>query len=100
MVDHRLPEGLLADLGRHQVRCVEHERPVAEGLGDGLGERPTRLALEAVGIGVRIAGQALDARHSVAAVRRDATAGGDRKSTRLNSIHVKISYAVVCLKKK
>src|SRR5690606_41552584 len=32
------------------------------------------------------------------------TAGGrdhlDRKSTRLNSIHVKISYAVFCLKKK
>src|SRR5690606_40511167 len=27
-------------------------------------------------------------------------AGGDRKSTRLNSSHVKISYAVFCLKKK
>src|SRR5690606_39893211 len=27
-------------------------------------------------------------------------AGPDRKSTRLNSSHVKISYAVVCLKKK
>src|SRR5690606_28026768 len=26
--------------------------------------------------------------------------GGDRKSTRLNSSHVKTSYAVVCLKKK
>src|SRR5690606_40758648 len=26
--------------------------------------------------------------------------GQDRKSTRLNSSHVKISYAVVCLKKK
>src|SRR5690349_24134541 len=25
---------------------------------------------------------------------------GDRKSTRLNSIHVEISYAVFCLKKK
>src|SRR5437870_6842697 len=30
---------------------------------------------------------------------RDA-AGGDRKSTRLNSSHVAISYAVFCLKKK
>src|SRR5690606_41137466 len=30
---------------------------------------------------------------------RDAD-GGDRKSTRLNSSHVKISYAVFCLKKK
>src|SRR5690625_6638410 len=28
------------------------------------------------------------------------TAGGDRKSTRLNSSHVAISYAVFCLKKK
>src|SRR5207253_5859886 len=29
-----------------------------------------------------------------------AAAGGDRKSTRLNSSHVAISYAVFCLKKK
>src|SRR5438067_5748489 len=28
------------------------------------------------------------------------TADGDRKSTRLNSSHVSISYAVFCLKKK
>src|SRR5690606_39695751 len=34
-------------------------------------------------------------------VRADAVAGSsDRKSTRLNSSHVKISYAVFCLKKK
>src|SRR5207302_11253536 len=30
----------------------------------------------------------------------DIMRGGDRKSTRLNSSHVKISYAVFCLKKK
>src|SRR5437899_6841008 len=30
----------------------------------------------------------------------DATAGADRKSTRLNSSHLGISYAVFCLKKK
>src|SRR5690349_23687390 len=30
----------------------------------------------------------------------DGTAQGDRKSTRLNSSHVEISYAVFCLKKK
>src|ERR1035441_350716 len=29
-----------------------------------------------------------------------AAAGGDRKSTRLNSSHLGISYAVFCLKKK
>src|SRR5207249_9369298 len=32
--------------------------------------------------------------------RRDRARGGDRKSTRLNSSHVSISYAVFCLKKK
>src|SRR5690606_41527301 len=33
-------------------------------------------------------------------VLRPGRAGLDRKSTRLNSSHVKISYAVFCLKKK
>src|SRR5690349_22947409 len=31
---------------------------------------------------------------------RDSLGAGDRKSTRLNSSHVEISYAVFCLKKK
>src|SRR3712207_6929339 len=31
---------------------------------------------------------------------RGAPTGGDRKSTRLNSSHANISYAVFCLKKK
>src|SRR5690606_41618332 len=35
-----------------------------------------------------------------AAVLGDASKFKDRKSTRLNSSHVKISYAVFCLKKK
>src|SRR5438067_4632471 len=33
-------------------------------------------------------------------VHPDYLIGGDRKSTRLNSSHVSISYAVFCLKKK
>src|SRR5207302_4641093 len=33
-------------------------------------------------------------------VRSPSVRRGDRKSTRLNSSHVKISYAVFCLKKK
>src|SRR5439155_2147478 len=33
-------------------------------------------------------------------VRRECRGRGDRKSTRLNSSHVAISYAVFCLKKK
>src|SRR5947209_11349265 len=32
--------------------------------------------------------------------RRRGAGGGDRKSTRLNSSHANISYAVFCLKKK
>src|SRR5690606_39349873 len=36
----------------------------------------------------------------VVAVGRPARHDQDRKSTRLNSSHVKISYAVFCLKKK
>src|SRR5690349_23735475 len=44
-------------------------------------------------------------RHRPASAARDAGreergADGDRKSTRLNSSHVEISYAVFCLKKK
>src|SRR3712207_7148347 len=35
-----------------------------------------------------------------AVMRRAGLAGGDRKSTRLNSSHANISYAVFCLKKK
>src|SRR5207302_9320667 len=34
------------------------------------------------------------------ASRRASASAADRKSTRLNSSHVKISYAVFCLKKK
>src|SRR5207302_7009710 len=34
------------------------------------------------------------------AAREDRRSSTDRKSTRLNSSHVKISYAVFCLKKK
>src|SRR5436309_7340296 len=37
---------------------------------------------------------------SLAGGDRGGDGGGDRKSTRLNSSHVKISYAVFCLKKK
>src|SRR5690606_39682396 len=39
-------------------------------------------------------------REVVRSVEQAVQALGDRKSTRLNSSHVKISYAVFCLKKK
>src|SRR5690606_40741190 len=38
--------------------------------------------------------------HQVCGVGAGDKIGRDRKSTRLNSSHVKISYAVFCLKKK
>src|SRR5690606_39473786 len=56
----------------------ELHRGVPEGVEPGQGHRPDQGA----------AGQAGDLAHR------------DRKSTRLNSSHVKISYAVFCLKKK
>src|SRR5215208_7866626 len=39
-------------------------------------------------------------RHAGSTRRRGRARAGDRKSTRLNSSHVAISYAVFCLKKK
>src|SRR2546430_6415850 len=38
--------------------------------------------------------------HKVKAAHRSCRIHGDRKSTRLNSSHSQISYAVFCLKKK
>src|SRR2546430_12019928 len=38
--------------------------------------------------------------HAAGARARPLLGGGDRKSTRLNSSHSQISYAVFCLKKK
>src|SRR3712207_7680981 len=49
-------------------------------------------------------GQTVDAAHLRRRLEADVSvfvgAGGDRKSTRLNSSHANISYAVFCLKKK
>src|SRR2546427_7927986 len=45
-------------------------------------------------------GAVLSARSVEGCHGRDCTAKGDRKSTRLNSSHSQISYAVFCLKKK
>src|SRR3712207_7177122 len=44
--------------------------------------------------------QPVDARGAPPRVDAGAGGGGDRKSTRLNSSHANISYAVFCLKKK
>src|SRR2546427_9167704 len=54
-------------------------------------EQPVRLGLQ------RLERARLDSRETL---DRPAQIDGDRKSTRLNSSHSQISYAVFCLKKK
>src|SRR5690606_30925569 len=51
-------------------------------------------------LGTSLARGAVDAIAASATAELKATMLPDRKSTRLNSSHVKISYAVFCLKKK
>src|SRR5437868_9711401 len=76
--------------------------PISEGIGIGVGLRGIRDGhavvagvADAVGIGVHLA-RIGDGGAVVAGVAVPV----DRKSTRLNSSHVSISYAVFCLKKK
>src|SRR5690349_22432816 len=52
------------------------------------------------GPGGRPRGRGGDVRRHPRRRQRPPDHGGDRKSTRLNSSHVEISYAVFCLKKK
>src|SRR3712207_8995385 len=64
--------------------------------GPARGARPPRLLVGEVGAPDRGGGLAVVAAVTVPA----AVAARDRKSTRLNSSHANISYAVFCLKKK
>src|SRR5690606_39707903 len=81
--DVSLYEALLDDLGRESALVV--------GCGTG------RVLLALARLGCRVTGIDLSA-PMLARVEQHLTE--DRKSTRLNSSHVKISYAVFCLKKK
>src|SRR3712207_7304017 len=63
----------------------EPDRRVARDPGEGRGDRPVEVALRDV-----------DGHHVARRQRPEL----DRKSTRLNSSHANISYAVFCLKKK
>src|SRR5690606_41188061 len=63
--------------------------------------QPGSRALAPVARVLLPAGRRAAARHGAGLPElADHAAGTDRKSTRLNSSHVKISYAVFCLKKK
>src|SRR3712207_6970683 len=64
---------------------------------------PELVPLDLLGLGGRLRpGPGRDPLHRLAVPlpTRSPTAGADRKSTRLNSSHANISYAVFCLKKK
>src|SRR5438270_13598294 len=66
---------------------------------------PTRRSSDLSGGGTKISSPAASMGYKVAVIEKDRLGGtclnrGDRKSTRLNSSHSQISYAVFCLKKK
>src|SRR5690606_41484293 len=65
---------------------------------------PHRGLVRAIGFLTQARGRMADVKGigdlSCSACRHPARVRRDRKSTRLNSSHVKISYAVFCLKKK
>src|SRR5690606_42119164 len=71
--------------------------------GDPLGpEEQAVIAAGAMVLGLEVHGSRNEDQREIDRWSRltDALLDGDRKSTRLNSSHVKISYAVFCLKKK
>src|SRR3712207_8261422 len=79
------------------------EQPVALGLEHA--EHADRAGLDVADHLGRVGDQALDVaaeegRHALGAAGRRDVGHVDRKSTRLNSSHANISYAVFCLKKK
>src|SRR3712207_7773151 len=77
-------------LFRSAARSAVERRP---------GFEPAHLRLQAVDLARRDVGRVAD--HDVErAVDALGPRGVDRKSTRLNSSHANISYAVFCLKKK
>src|SRR5690606_41789338 len=80
----------LADLDLIQDYIAERSPPVASRLINNILDRTDKLLSvnPEIGRSGRVSGT------------RELILVGDRKSTRLNSSHVKISYAVFCLKKK
>src|SRR5205814_7210582 len=92
-------------LSRARERSLWRLRTPDEPVVRVVGSRARRAA-RAAARGARRSGRARrrDSAGRCAAVRRAAgdahRRGGDRKSTRLNSSHLGISYAVFCLKKK
>src|SRR3712207_7910663 len=62
---------------------------------------PEQRPLPARAVGERVGAGLVDRPHRLLHLRQpERVPAGDRKSTRLNSSHANISYAVFCLKKK
>src|SRR3712207_8875070 len=64
------------------------------------GPRPLRDVVGAADAHALLPGRRRDGRHPARLGREVPQLHADRKSTRLNSSHANISYAVFCLKKK
>src|SRR5690606_41582185 len=79
----------LATRAHPHLACPAHAQPAAFDRHPASGEHLVVRRVQAGGLEVQ--------RHRRQPLERGR---GDRKSTRLNSSHVKISYAVFCLKKK
>src|SRR5690606_3332808 len=101
-------QSLVTQVLRQAGKAGGRRRPGAHRPGAGLGRghvaarfvagsspRSRRVTIKTRLVNLRQAG-----RRSVSTHLRYIEREGDRKSTRLNSSHVKISYAVFCLKKK
>src|SRR5690554_1019920 len=86
------------DLGCWYVLVGHSERRQLFGETDEVVARKVGRVLESGLTAVLCVGETLEQREAGEAV--GVVAGQDRKSTRLNSSHVRISYAVFCLKKK
>src|SRR2546430_12302272 len=74
-------------LGKHLILCLG-ERPEGQSLGLDDGLHASLVSLKH------------HLQHLLSRAAGDVEDGVDRKSTRLNSSHSQISYAVFCLKKK
>src|SRR5690606_39884338 len=92
--------GYNAPSGRTMATETVSQRPAEE--GGALLARDIAAANAARDFHAERGGPARAENHILAHSYGSTTTGhaGDRKSTRLNSCHVKISYAVFCLKKK
>src|SRR5690606_39512312 len=108
-------EALQREQGKEEERLPAAEQAGQSGGGAGLVRGPDEqvgsdVGVEVLGVGVGVVTGVLVLPPAVAHADRRAgdpsgqlagpAAAEDRKSTRLNSSHVKISYAVFCLKKK